>query len=435
MPDLGIDEPGGTDDLLDDPAPGFFHFVLRGRRRDIDDLVNPAVKLLEGEGPVVQGRREAEPVLHQGLFPGPVPPVHGVELGDCDVALVEEHQVVFREVVQEGVRGIARLAPVQVARVVFDPRAVAHLLEHLEVKVGPLFQPLSFQQLSLGVKLGKALGQLLADGLDGPAERVLGGDVMAAGEDGDLAELPQDPSAEGVDLGDGVDQVAEEIDPDGLVLLVSREDLQHIPADAKSSPVEIVVVPLVLDLHQAGQEVVAGDFLLVFHEDDHPLVGFGRAQAVDAGDRSHHDHVRTGQGGTGGRMAHLVDQVVDGRVLLDVSVRRGDVGLGLVVIVVADEVLHRVLGEEGPELLEELGRQGLVRGDDQRGFPDALDHLGHGEGLARTGHPQENLVGQAFFDPPGKLLDSLRLVPFRLKGRYDFEIGHKILLDADHADK
>ena len=48
-----------------------------------------------------------------------------------------------------------------------------------------------------------------------------------------------------------------------------------------------------------------------------------------------------------------------------IGVGRGDVGLGLVVVVVADEVLHRVLREELLELAVELGRQGLVGGDDQ----------------------------------------------------------------------
>jgi hypothetical protein len=43
---------------------------------------------------------------------------------------------------------------------------------------------------------------------------------------------------------------------------------------------------------------------------------------------------------------HPVDLLVDERVLLDVRVGRGDVGLGLVVVVVADEVVDGVVGEE-----------------------------------------------------------------------------------------
>src|SRR5215210_3940400 len=45
-----------------------------------------------------------------------------------------------------------------------------------------------------------------------------------------------------------------------------------------------------------------------------------------------------------------VDLVVDRRVLLDVGVGGGEVGLGLVVVVVGDEVLDPVLGKELTEL-------------------------------------------------------------------------------------
>ena len=62
-----------------------------------------------------------------------------------------------------------------------------------------------------------------------------------------------------------------------------------------------------------------------------------------------------------------VDLFVDGGVFLDVHVGLGDVGLRLVVIVVADEVLHRVVREELLELAVELGRQGLVVGQTRVG--------------------------------------------------------------------
>src|SRR3979409_774607 len=83
--------------------------------------------------------------------------------------------------------------------------------------------------------------------------------------------------------------------------------------------------------------------------------------------------VPAGEQRRGGRVAQAVDLVVDRAVLLDVEVLRRHVGLRLVVVVVGDEVLDRVLGEELPELVAELRRQGLVVGDDQRGPLDLLD--------------------------------------------------------------
>ena len=54
------------------------------------------------------------------------------------------------------------------------------------------------------------------------------------------------------------------------------------------------------------------------------------------------------------------------RVLLDVDVALRDVRLGLVVVVVADEVVDGVVREEALELLVELGGERLVVGEDER---------------------------------------------------------------------
>ena len=93
-----------------------------------------------------------------------------------------------------------------------------------------------------------------------------------------------------------------------------------------------------------------------------------------------------------GGEAQLVELLVDGGFLLDVEVAGGDVGLGLVVVVVADEVLDGVAGEELLELVIELGGEGLVVGEDERGAVGLLDDLGHGEGLAGAGDAEEDLV-------------------------------------------
>ena len=109
-------------------------------------------------------------------------------------------------------------------------------------------------------------------------------------------------------------------------------------------------------------------------------------------------------------MAHLVDLVVDRGILLDEGVGGREVGLGLVVIVVGDEILNGVVGKELLELAVELGRQGLVGGEHQRRPAGAGDDVGHGKGLAGTGDPQQGLVPVAALDAFGQFLDGQGLV-------------------------
>ena len=61
-------------------------------------------------------------------------------------------------------------------------------------------------------------------------------------------------------------------------------------------------------------------------------------------------------------MAQAVDFFIDGRIFFDISVGMGNIGFRLVVIVVRNEVLHRIVGEKLPEFTAQLGRQRLIMG-------------------------------------------------------------------------
>ncbi len=118
-------------------------------------------------------------------------------------------------------------------------------------------------------------------------------------------------------------------------------------------------------------------------------------------------------------MAHPVDGLVDLAVLLDVGVRARDVGFRLVVVVVADEVFHRVVREEPLHLAVELGGERLVGGEDERRALRLLDHLGHGEGLARSGDAEQDLVALARVEAGGQLVYGGGLVARRLVAGVD----------------
>ena len=108
-------------------------------------------------------------------------------------------------------------------------------------------------------------------------------------------------------------------------------------------------------------------------------------------------------------------------VLFYVGVGAWHIGFGLVVVVVADEVLHRVVGEEALELAIELGGQRLVRRQDDGGALRGLDHLGHGVGLAATGDAEQHLRAVVAADAFDQFLDRGRLVALRLVFGLDLE--------------
>jgi hypothetical protein len=140
---------------------------------------------------------------------------------------------------------------------------------------------------------------------------------------------------------------------------------------------------------------------------------------------SRDDHVVTGQQRRGCSMAEPVDLVVDGGVLLDEGVGLRHVGLGLVVVVVGNEVLDPILGEELTELVGQLGGEGLVGGDDQGRALDLLDHPGDRRRLPRARDPEQRLKLLTCLEPLGQSLYRLRLITSGLKVRVKSKGRHR----------
>jgi len=159
------------------------------------------------------------------------------------------------------------------------------------------------------------------------------------------------------------------------------------------------------------------------HADDHLFVFVRRPQAVDAADRGDDHDVPTADERAGRRQPQAVDLLVDRGILLDVDVPGRDVSLGLVVVVIADEIMDGVLREKPAKLRVQLRRQRLVVAQNQRRAAEVRDHVRHREGLAGTGRSEQHLIRL----PPPKTArqgrDRLGLISPRLKRLAKFELG------------
>ena len=109
------------------------------------------------------------------------------------------------------------------------------------------------------------------------------------------------------------------------------------------------------------QELITPDLVTYFELDGIGSDVLGVSHAVKARHTGHHDDVAASaqQCGHGGEPQPF-DFVVDGKVFLDILVSRWNISLGLVVVVVGDEVMHGVLGKETLELGIQLRCQRLI---------------------------------------------------------------------------
>ena len=234
--------------------------------------------------------------------------------------------------------------------------------------------------------------------------------VVRRRPDGDVLEVVADQLArQRVEVLQPLDLVAEQHRPE-RGLLVGREDLQRVAADAERPAPERLVVAVVLERDELAQQLVAVDEAALDQHLAVRVVGLGRAEAEDARDRRDDHDVAAREQRRRRGVAQPVDLLVDRRVLLDVEVARRDVRLGLVVVVVGDEVLDRVAREVRPELVAELGRERLVVRDHQRRPLQPLDRRGHRHRLAGAGGAEQRHAARALLDRLRDAVDRRRLI-------------------------
>ncbi len=111
-----------------------------------------------------------------------------------------------------------------------------------------------------------------------------GHDVVRFGVDGRTGEVFLASAyfaGEGIDLTQRVDLLAPHFDAVAIVL-VSWVDLDHVAANAKGAAAQIFGA-VVLNIDEAAQQGFARCVLAFFEHDKHAVIGFGRAETVDAG--------------------------------------------------------------------------------------------------------------------------------------------------------
>ena len=288
--DLRIDQASGPDDLLDNHAGRLGELIGPGRGGDIEHLVHAILELFKSERTIVHRAGQAEAIIHQHLFARAVAMIHALQLRDGLVAFVQEQQMIVGEIIEQCRRRFARQASGKMARIIFDAVAIADLADHLQIEHGALVQALRFHQLAALFEFLLPPFQLRLDAAQRAFARFGRHYVMRFGIDRQAQIGLADLAEHRVDLAEAVHFVAPQLDAIS-VIVVGGEDFDDVAAHAKCSAREAVIVALVEDFDQAREDLLARDLLAFFEHQQHAVIGFGRAEAVDATDAGDDDAI------------------------------------------------------------------------------------------------------------------------------------------------
>ena len=219
-----------------------------------------------------------------------------------------------------------------------------------------------------------------------------------------------DIPSEWVHLTDPVDFIAEKFDPIGRIIGIRRKNFNHVAAHTEFITNKIDIVALILNFNELMDDVVP----LLCHtraQGDHHAAVINRvAQAIDAGDARHDNHIPPLGQCRGGGVAQLIDFIVDGGILFDIGIGCGNVSFRLIIVIIGDKIFHSVFREKFAKLAAQLRRQCFIVRQNQRWTVHLFDHVCHSEGFAGAGHAHQNLFFYAIFKALHQLIYGLWLI-------------------------
>ena len=207
-----------------------------------------------------------------------------------------------------------------------------------------------------------------------------------------------------------INLISKEFHTNCPVRIVGREDFQHISTYPERTTMEIHFITVILNIDQFFDYLIPV-FLHSRTKWDHHIKEFFRCtQTIDTGYRGNHNNIFPFTESRCCRKTEFIDFIVRGSIFCYISIRRWNVCLRLVIIIIGDKVFHCVLREEFLHLSVKLRCQCFIVRKYQSWFVKLCDDVRHGEGLTGTCDTQQSLELVAFFKAFDQFFDCLGLV-------------------------
>ncbi len=211
-------------------------------------------------------------------------------------------------------------------------------------------------------------------------------------------------------LGYSVYLIAEKLDSYGTFTVCYRENLNNVSPYPECTSVKLHLISAVLEFYKTLQDIVSFPFHTGSQRKRHTSILFGVTQAVYTGHTGNNKNIFSLKKSRCGRMSKLIYFVIYCRILFDIGIRTGYVSLGLIVIIVTNEVLHSILREYLLKLAVKLGSKGFIMGYNKGWFLKSNDYVCHGKGLSGARNTKKCLKFLSFLKAFNKFFYCLRLV-------------------------
>ena len=141
--------------------------ILSRCRRHEQYLINLTFKFFETEWTVIQRRRQPKSIVHQRSLSGLISVVHTANLRNCLMRLVNHHNKIVREIINQSIGRLPRRKPCQMSGVVLDSGTKTCLFHHFQIKIGPFADSLCLEKFVFAFKIRHLFFHFFFNGLGG----------------------------------------------------------------------------------------------------------------------------------------------------------------------------------------------------------------------------------------------------------------------------
>ena len=187
-------------------------------------------------------------MLNQSNLTRAVSLIHSSNLRNRYVALIDDANHIFGEIINERIRGLTRSASVQVPRIILDTVAVSHSLKHLKIIARSLCQPLGFQQLIVCFKLSHAMLKFFAYCLQCMSNLWTLSYIMGCGPNGNGIKLTDNLTGYVAYLSNGFHLIAKELYTQ-RIFRIGRKNIDNISTNTEHSALKVIVIAVILDIY------------------------------------------------------------------------------------------------------------------------------------------------------------------------------------------
>ena len=323
---------------------------------------------------------------------------------------VDENYEIFLEIVHQRKRRLAGFPAVKISRIVFYAVTIAHFTDHFDVVIDPFADTLRLYQFIVVYKLLLSFRRVGKYRFQRAFQVFRSYHIVRSGINRYMRQFVHRFHRDGIEFGNAFYRIAEKFDSDGNGRLRSRENFQSIALRPERTARKIYFRPGVLNGNQLIYNFVT-IYLLTFTQRYNVLEIFFRGtQTVYTGYRSYDYDVVAFTQRRSRRMAQFIYFVVNGDLFFDISIGPGDIGFGLVIIVIRYKIFDAVFGEKLPEFVAKLRRQSFIMSDHQSGFADASYDVSHGKSLTGAGNAQQHLCTPTFVQSRHKFFYRFALI-------------------------